>query len=135
MAEQPESRINRVVLVGHCGADTGMLRHAIASVDPDIEVATEHDQEAVEKWAEQGSLLLINRVLEGRFFSSSGVDLIRQLKDKAENSRMLLVSNYADAQQEAEAAGAIRGFGKSDVRSDVFRSRILAGLGRTTPKA
>ncbi len=131
MTANPNSRLNRVVLVGHCGADTGMLRHAIQSLDPNIEVESEHDQEKVEGWAEQGALLLINRVLDGRFFSSRGVDLIKSLKDKSSDSRLMLISNYPEAQQEAEEAGALQGFGKSDVhRDDVFKPRMLAGLGR-----
>lgn len=106
-----------------------MLRRAIASIDEQITVDAEHDQQAAEASAEAGSLLLINRVLDGRFEASNGIDLIKHLKAKNADSKLILISNYADAQQSAEDAGALKGFGKSDVGSEAFKSRMAAGLG------
>jgi hypothetical protein len=41
----------------------------------------------------------------------------------------MLVSNYADAQQQAETAGALPGFGKSSLRTPETRERLRAVLG------
>jgi hypothetical protein len=50
-----------------------------------------------------------------------GVDLIKRIKDRKFEVKMMLVSNYPDAQAEAIAAGALPGFGKRELGS----SRIL----------
>jgi CheY-like chemotaxis protein len=62
---------------------------------------------------ESFDLVLVNRILDAD--GSSGVDFIRQLKDDDQLAEVpvMLVSNYVDAQEEAEQAGAVRGFGKA----------------------
>jgi hypothetical protein len=60
-------------------------------------------------------LLLVNRVLEPGFDTESGVELIPLLRKKYPAARLLLVSNYPDAQAQAVAAGALPGFGKKDI--------------------
>mgnify|MGYP006968446762 CR=1 FL=1 len=41
----------------------------------------------------------------------------------------MLISGYSDAQREAVKAGAVPGFGKDDLRSEVAAERIAAALG------
>jgi len=57
------------------------------------------------------ALLLVNRILEGRFDCSSGIELIESMKNSA--GVKMLISNLPDAQAEAEKAGAVKGFGKA----------------------
>ena len=54
----------------------------------------------------------------------SGIDLIQAMADRGNTSPSMLVSNYAEAQQAAEAAGALPGFGKSQVADPETRRRI-----------
>ena len=73
-------------------------------------------------------MLLINRVL-GWGFNGGGVELIASLRDGDDAPEMMLISNYADAQQAAVEAGALPGFGKSELHTvGVKRLRdVLAG--------
>ncbi|MFW5682362.1 MAG: hypothetical protein ACOC1G_05095 [Phycisphaeraceae bacterium] len=112
-----ESAITRVVLVGHCGADSGMLRHAIEKALPHCEVTHADRAKELESKADASSLLLVNRVLPGGLGESSGIDLIRKLqqRDAPDRPAAMLISNYEDAQRQAEAAGALPGFGKAEL--------------------
>lgn len=140
--------MRRVVLVGHCGFDAAMLRRAVGSMldgaAKSIDVTAADDERELAKLADGASLLLINRVLEGGFKTDSGVDLIAQLAGQADGDggegrdrgerdgsrpRMMLISNYADAQQAAIAAGAHPGFGKADVHSPGAGKLLRAAAG------
>ncbi len=59
------------------------------------------------------ALVLVNRVFDAD--GGPGMDLIKQLKSDPglRSVPVMLVSNYEDAQEEAEAAGAAPGFGKA----------------------
>jgi CheY-like chemotaxis protein len=61
--------------------------------------------------------VLVNRKLDAD--SSDGIDVLRAIKEDAALAALpvMLVSNYPDAQQEAQAAGAVPGFGKAQVSS------------------
>jgi hypothetical protein len=43
--------------------------------------------------------------------------MIRWLKPNYPTLKVMLISNYADAQRDAEAAGALPGFGKREIGS------------------
>lgn len=113
------AEVKQVALVGHCGADTMMLRGAVSRVDSKVAIESIHDQKAAVAAARAGqTVLLVNRVLEGGFTSDSGIELIRALHAANPAVRAMLISNYPDAQADAEAAGAMPGFGKSNAHSD-----------------
>lgn len=116
-----------VLLVGHCGPDAYMLRSAVRSIAPEAEIHMIDDESRLPDLLGSADLVLVNRVLDGRFASDDGVGLIASLSSDAP-ARFMLVSNYPDAQSRAEAAGALPGFGKSDMRSEQTRSRIVAAL-------
>lgn len=84
-----------------------------------------NDEAAAKQAAESGTLLLVNRVLDGSFEDESGIGLIGRVK---RSRSTMLVSNYADAQDKAVAAGALPGFGKSEVGSEETASRIREGV-------
>ena len=58
------------------------------------------------------ALVLVNRILDAD--GSSGLEVLRQIKADEQLAAVpvMLVSNYEDAQRQAESAGAVRGFGK-----------------------
>jgi hypothetical protein len=118
----------KVLLVGHCGPDAYTIRSAMQRLAPDAEMVFVNDEASLAA-NRDAAALLINRMLDGRFSVDSGVELIRALPPEI-RSRAALISNYSDAQQEAEAAGAAPGFGKRELYSERARACILTLLGR-----
>ena len=107
-----------IALVGHCGPDNSYLRMVISSADQDAEVLSA-DDEAELNHLLQGpvDLVLLNRELGWGFNDMMGVDLIRHLRPQHPQLKMMLVSNYPEAQADAVEAGAVPGFGKREIGS------------------
>lgn len=123
--------------MGHCGPDSSYLRMTVSSVDRSAQVISADDDESLRRALKDGvDLLLFNRVLDFGFDETEGIAMIRALRKQHPNVRMMLVSNYADAQSAAVAAGALPGFGKRDLGSarvkDLLRQAIL---GESDPAA
>jgi two-component system chemotaxis response regulator CheY len=119
----------RIVLVGHCGPDGFALKSALQSFAPGAVVESVGDEEAASRAALASDLLVVNRLLDGEFDVPSGVELIRQLALRGVAARLMLVSNFRDAQEEAEAAGAVPGFGKRDLYAEATRRKVRDSLG------
>ena len=117
------ARFGRVLLVGHCGADSGSLSY-LAHQAMGLEAARVNSDAALAREATADALLWINRVLEGSFEAGDGLALVRQLAAGDTPQPMMLITNYADIQQAAVAAGAMPGFGKSDIGSDALTQRL-----------
>ena len=109
----------KVLLVGHCGPDSSYLRMAVRKAEPGAEILMADDPRELTAAFAKGEidLILFNRELGYGWDQPMGVDVIRQLKLTMPHQRMMLVSNYPDAQQAAEAAGALPGFGKREIGS------------------
>jgi CheY-like chemotaxis protein len=112
----------RVLSVGQCRADHSGLAWSLRSeFDADVVPAATADEALHLLRSNSFALVLVNRVFD--YDNSSGVDLIRRLKGDAvlRSVPVMLVSNYADAQAEAEKAGAVPGFGKASLgRADML---------------
>lgn len=117
-----------VLLVGHCGPDAFFMRSTVGRFVPGAEVRMVNDQSALDVALPDADLLLVNRVLDGKFDASGGIDMIGQLSIGSTPPPMMLVSNYADAQEQAEAAGALPGFGKSELGKPQTRERIESAV-------
>lgn len=118
-----------VLLVGHCGPDAHMLTAAVRRAVPGVDVQIANDPRRLDAMLPAASLLLVNRLLD-EDLGGDGVGLIRSLSQQERpGPPAMLISNYDDAQQQAEAAGALPGFGKASVMSDETRRRIRAALG------
>ncbi|MBB6429056.1 hypothetical protein [Algisphaera agarilytica] len=120
----PTTQLTHVALVGHCGFDSSSLTRLAKSALPDAKIVAVNSQSALDEVAHAQSLLLINRVLDGRFDAGSSLAMIQQLAQRDDSPAMMLVSNYPDAQAEAEAAGALPGFGKSDLGKPETAQRL-----------
>ena len=108
----------RIALIGHCGPDGSYLRMAVSRAERDIAVVVIDGEEELQQAIDDGvDLLLINRKLDYGFDESEGVAVIRKLRAEHPELRMMLVSNYPEAQAAAQAAGALPGFGKRDIGS------------------
>ncbi len=103
------------MLVGHCGFDAGALTRAVERAAGDVPVSLVNTQQQLDEQTHGSTLLLINRVLDGRFDAHGGVALIEQLAGRDDAPAMMLISNFDDAQAQARQAGALPGFGKAQM--------------------
>ncbi len=120
--------IEQIVLVGHCYADIHLLKSAVRTLLGEVPVVTAADTEALKEVATPQSLLLVNRVLEMGYDTDSGIELIRSLAGQPHAPRMMLISNYEDAQAAAIEAGAFPGFGKGQIGKPQTRERLMAAM-------
>ncbi|MCO6432371.1 MAG: LCP family protein [Deltaproteobacteria bacterium] len=109
----------KVVSVGQCAVDNGNIDRLIRSIGAAMIKVDMHSEvpEAIKK--HEPSLVLVNRINDAD--GSSGLDLIRELKSSPETRAVpvMLISNYEEAQAEAIALGAVKGFGKAQISSGV----------------
>lgn len=118
-----------IALVGHCGPDASYLRLAVSRAAKEVRIVAADDDEELATVLRGGvDLLLLNRQLEWGFKTSEGIDLIRQLRAEHPQVRMMLVSNFPEAQQAAVAAGALPGFGKREIGSPRVTDAIRGAL-------
>lgn len=121
----PAGPVTHVVLVGHCGLDSPVLGSWAKQLLPDTEIARVNRQAELGDYLNGRSLLLINRVLDGRFDHPTSLKMIETFAAQDDPPRMMLVSNYPDAQAEAVAAGAQPGVGKSELNTAEAGQRLL----------
>ena len=120
-----------ILLVGHCGADSSYLRMTVKKALGDVQIQIVEDSQELNQAlaTKQVDLILFNRQLDYGFDSDQGVDVIRSLRLSHPNAKMMLVSNYPEAQQEALAAGALPGFGKRELGSARVTELLRNALG------
>ena len=119
----------KVVLVGHCGADSSFLRMAVQKADRDAKVVVVGDADELKRELADGApLVLVNRLLEYGYEHQEGVKLIAAWREVNPAARWMMVSNFPDAHQAAEQVGGLPGFGKRDIGSprvtELLRSAI-----------
>jgi two-component system chemotaxis response regulator CheY len=119
-----------VLSVGQCAFDhTRIARHLELTFGARVRGVSSFDEALGALRRTRYDLVLVNRVNDED--GAPGVELIRSVKSMANlaDVPMMLVSNYGDAQEEAEALGALPGFGKADLASEQTRQRLAAVLG------
>lgn len=128
-SEASESRPTTVLSVGHCTPDAWMLRTAVQRVLPDAEVHPVNDEDELRDRIEGSSgptVLLVNRLLDGRFPHGDGIELIEAHAGRPVAA--ILVSNLADSQAAAESAGAVVGFGKTALNDEETAARLRSAV-------
>lgn len=119
----------KVVLVGHCGADSAYLRIAVNGIVKDAAVVSVDEETTLNDAIAKGAdLLLVNRQIDYGFPTYEGIELIRSLKLSNPALKMMLVSNFEEAQEAAVQAGALPGFGKREIGTDKVRDRLRTAL-------
>jgi response regulator RpfG family c-di-GMP phosphodiesterase len=119
----------RVLSVGQCSYDQGAITRTLEhAFDVRVKGAVAKDDALEALRSEPFDLVLVNRILDRD--GSSGLDLIRAMKADPELAEVpvMLVSNYGDAQADAVAIGALRGFGKVELRDPATRDRLAEVL-------
>jgi two-component system, chemotaxis family, chemotaxis protein CheY len=120
----------KIALVGHCGPDSSFLRMAVSSADRSVQVVAADDSSELNRLLSDGvDLLLLNREMPYGFEDDEGVAVIRRLRPLYPTVKMMLVSNYPDAQAAAVAAGAVPGFGKREIGTRRVAEVIREALG------
>ena len=120
------SSLRTVALVGHCGPDMFMLKTAVGRALPGASIVFVNDVDALSEYRTPEALLLVNRELDGRFRSQSGIDLISEIAQQTGGPVTMLISNLEGAQAQAVAGGAKPGFGKSQLY-DKLTTDLLTG--------
>jgi CheY-like chemotaxis protein len=119
----------RVLDVGQCSPDHFAIRRLLQSrfgVEA-VQAHGPHDALAHLR-REPFALVLVNRKLDAD--SGDGLAIVKAIKaDPAfADVPVMLVSNYADAQQAAVAAGALPGFGKAEIGRRETEDKLRAVL-------
>jgi hypothetical protein len=118
----------RILLVGHCGVDGPRMQREICNFLDEADVLRINSDDDLTRAVDEGAdLLLINREPIG-FEPKTGKDLVRELHGRYPDTKLMLVSDYDDAQGEAEEAGAMPGFGKSIVGTPQFERTVKQAL-------
>ena len=129
----------KVLNVGQCGFDhASITRQLVKSFGAEVKGVSTFNTAVKALRSDRFDLVLVNRVTDSD--GSSGLDLLRSLKADPDLSRLpvMLVSNYPEAQQEAESIGALPGFGKAEIHSVKAQERLRAAFSNSiaeTPKA
>src|SRR6266404_1022338 len=119
----------RVALVGHCGPDSSFLRMAVTSAERGVQVFMADDITELNQVLKDGvDLVMLNRELGWGFDGVPGVEMIPQIRASNPQIKVMLVSNYPDAQAAAVAAGALPGFGKREIGTARVTQIIRAAL-------
>lgn len=118
----------RVLNVGQCDLDHGNISRLLTDeLNAEVERAASNDA-AFQALKSGGiDLVLVNRVFDAD--GALGLEFIKRIKsdDATRGTPVLLVSNFAEAQDAAVALGAKRGFGKDSLASKETRD-LLASL-------
>ena len=115
----------RVLNVGQCDLDHGSLKQLLTG---HFDVTVERSESLEDSLAFLGKqafdLVLINRILDAD--GSDGLAVIRAIREAPERYSVpvMLVSNYAEAQESAVAGGAVRGFGKAELDDPSVIARL-----------
>ena len=128
-AESPNKILpKKILLVGHCGPDSTYLKIAVRSAVGEVTIASAGDRAQLDRAIAAGvDLILFNRELDYGFEPATGVEMIRLLKQRYPDLKMMLITNYPEVQAAAIAAGAKPGFGKRDIGSPRARE-IIRGV-------
>ena len=120
----------RVLDVGNCSMDHGSVR-GLLERQYHAEVVQAHGPDDTLELLRQGKfdLVLVNRKLDADY--SDGLEIIKSIKADAKLAAVpcMLITNYADHQDAAVAAGAARGFGKKELAAPETQARLKAILG------
>ena len=120
----------RVIDCGNCGPDHASISRLLKQLF-DVEIIqTDAARDTLEELRRQkADLVLVNRKLDIDY--SDGLEVIKQIKaeDDLQEVPVMLVTNYEEYQQQAQALGALPGFGKLQLNDPQTRQRLTAILG------
>ncbi len=119
-----------VLDVGNCGPDfQAISRFLTASFDCQVDQADKLEDTQTKLREGDYALVLINRKLDCDY--SDGIEILKALKanDQLRSVPVMLITNFAEHQDAAVAAGAERGFGKFEYEKAETLQRLTKILG------
>ncbi|MBA2113375.1 response regulator [Bremerella alba] len=120
----------QVLDVGNCGYDHSSLKNLIER-NFDAKVLQSHGPTDTLKMLREQSfaLVVINRKLDRDH--SDGMDILKDMKadEQLQDIPVLLLSNFEDAQANAQEVGAVPGFGKRDLGKETTLKKLQPYLG------
>ena len=123
----------RVLDVGNCDPDHTAIRRMLESSFGAQVVRAHQESDALQLLRSQPfDLVLVNRKLDIDY--SEGLPIIERIKadPKLAATPCMLITNYAEHQQAAVAAGALSGFGKQEIGAAATRQKLAMVLAPTT---
>lgn len=119
----------RVLDVGQCGPDHAAIRRYLTEHFA-CEIVQTHGRADTLAKLRGGhfDLVLINRKLDADY--TDGIEILREIKGAADVAHVpvMLVTNFPEHQDAAEAAGAHRGFGKLEFNNPATKEKLEAIL-------
>ena len=118
-----------VLSIGQCRPDNAAISHFLTSGFDVSVISTDLLQDSLDALRSNDvDLVLINRKLDADY--SDGMEILKAIKTDPElaDVPVMLVSNFADWQEQAVAAGAEYGFGKAELNSPETAERVRAVL-------
>jgi hypothetical protein len=110
-----------VLSIGQCGADDWRISQVVkTALGASIERAGSAEEARAMMNAKKYDLILVNRIFDSD--GDSGIEFVSAAADG--KSRLMLISDYSDAQQQAIANGALPGFGKSRMGDERTRELL-----------
>lgn len=123
--------MKKVLSVGQCGPDHSSICRLIEGNYDAKVVPANHATDALEKLkTEQFDLVLVNRKLDIDY--SNGLEVIKKIKADPQwkDLPVMLITNYAEHQQQAVEAGAVPGFGKLEYDKPETHEKLRLYLGQ-----
>ncbi len=129
-----------ILAIGHCGPDSWMLRSTVErALGSGIRFESFDEETRLRGHLDDSHdpvLLLVNRRLDGFFEAADGIALIRNVLATDRGSvAAMLISNLPEALAEAEAAGAMPGFGKTSLHAAETAAALQAAARRLQERA
>ncbi|MEZ6096527.1 MAG: hypothetical protein R3C03_20245 [Pirellulaceae bacterium] len=128
----PATKPIRIVIAGNCYPDNQAIKRLLTQCIPapaEIQFVDSAAELKAALSAATITLVIVNRIFD--VTGENGVETIRNLKSSDANTQtnLMLLSNYEWAQDEAIAAGAIGGFGKSSLNAEATKAMIRQAIG------
>jgi CheY-like chemotaxis protein len=120
-----------VLDVGQCGPDHATIsRYLTRHFDCEVVRAEGLSDALANLMNQEFNLVLVNRKLDVDY--SDGLEVIRQIKSNPATADVpvMLITNYAEHQEEAVAVGALPGFGKLEFDKPETREKIDGALNK-----
>lgn len=130
MGERPVDRKPRVLDVGNCDPDHANIRQLLERCGADVDRVMFVEDAIQRLRASNYELVMVNRLIFAD--GSDGLPLIERMKadESLRPVPVMMISNYAEAQDRAVAAGAVRGFGKAALHDPQTIERVRSLLFR-----
>jgi two-component system chemotaxis response regulator CheY len=133
LGEEAETMPKRVLDIGNCVPDHAAIRGMLErNFQAEVVQADGPADSLALLEQEPFDLVLVNRQLDQDY--SDGLEIIKQIKADAKLKSVpcMLITNYADQQEVAVAAGAEYGFGKKALQAKETQDRLAKFLAESS---